>query len=114
MRSSLVALAAVAASAAIHPDLDFIDYAGEAQVGFDQPPSTLTLPHLLTDPPAAQFTLFKFPQATYPNAVCLDGTQGGVYFQPGFGADAVCSSQISCSPPVPTAPPTRASIRTSG
>lgn len=64
MRHTAAILSAALASAHVHPDLQHVDFTG------------------------AQFTLYKFPQAAYPNAVCLDGTQAGVYFQPGFGADA--------------------------
>lgn len=64
MRGFFCASVLALAASAVHPDLEFVDYTG------------------------AQFNLYMFNKQTYPNAVCLDGTQGGVYFQPGFGADA--------------------------
>ena len=37
---------------------------------------------------AAQFTLYKLDPATYPKALCLDGTPGGYYISAGVGANA--------------------------
>jgi hypothetical protein len=34
---------------------------------------------------ASPFTLYLLDQGKYPNARCLDGTQPGYYFAPGFG-----------------------------
>lgn len=64
----LVLVIATVAAIAVHPDLEHVKFGG---------PNA-----------SAQFTLYKFPAATYPEAVCLDGTQAGIYFQPGFGPDA--------------------------